>query len=72
MVVFPGETAVTNPLAETVATPVLLEIQGLFADATAVPVNCEVPFTQSDKFPEILGLAFTCTETLAEHPRFVA
>ena len=59
MVVFPGETAVTNPLAETVATPVLLEIQGVLVAADALPVNWEVALTQSDKFPEMLGLAFT-------------
>ncbi len=39
IVVFPAVTAVTNPLAEIVATPVLLEIQGVLVAADALPVN---------------------------------
>ena len=71
MVVFPGETAVTNPLAETVATPGLEETQAFEFAAVALPVNCEVAKTHNVVVPEIVGLAFTCTETFAEHPRFV-
>ena len=71
MVVFPGETAVTNPLAETVATPGLVETQAFEFAAVALPVNCDVAPTHNVVVPEIVGLAFTCTETFAEHPRFV-
>lgn len=72
MVVFPGETAVTNPLAETVATPVLEDTQAFEFAAVALPVNCDVAPTHKFTVPDIVGLAFTCTVTLAEHPRFVA
>jgi hypothetical protein len=71
IVVFPAKIAVINPFAEIVATPVLLDIQGVLRAAVALPVNCEVLLTQSVKLPDMLGLAFTCTGTLAEHPRFV-
>jgi hypothetical protein len=42
-----------------VATPVLFENQGVLGAADALPVNWEVALTQSVKFPEMLGLAFT-------------
>ena len=67
----PAEIAVSNPLVVIVATPVLLDIQGVLRAAVALPVNCEMLLTQSVKLPDMLGLAFTCTGTLAEHPRFV-
>ena len=35
------ETALTNPVGETVATPVLFDTQALLLAAVAVPVSCD-------------------------------
>ena len=59
MVVFPEETAVTNPLAETVATPGLEETQAFEFAAVALPVNCDVAPTHKFNVPDIDGLGFT-------------
>jgi len=57
------ETAVTNPEAEIVATPVLLDTQALLA-AVAVPVNCDCAFKQISVPPEITGKGLTVTVVL--------
>lgn len=59
MVVFPGETVVTNPLTETVATPILEETQAFEFAAVALPVNCDVAPTHKVNVPDIDGLVFT-------------
>ena len=59
MVVFPGETAVTNPLAETVATLELEDTQAFEFAAVALPVNCDVAPTHKFNVPDIDGLGFT-------------
>ena len=71
MVVFPGETAVTNPLAETVATPVLEDTQAFEFAAVALPVNCDVAPTHKFVVPEIVGLAFTVMFCVTEQPKLL-
>jgi hypothetical protein len=66
--VVPADTAVTKPLADMVATEVLLETQA-FAAAVALPVNWEVAPIHNDIVPEIVGLGFTVTVCVAEQPR---
>ena len=71
MVVFPGETAVTNPLAETVATPGLEETQAFEFAAVALPVNCDVAPTHKFNVPDIVGLGFTVMFCVTEHPKLL-
>ena len=59
IVVFPAKIAVINPFAEIVATPVLLDIQGVLRAAVALPVNCDVAPTHKFNVPDIDGLGFT-------------
>jgi len=59
IVVVPAATAVTRPVALTVATPVLDETHGLLAAAVADPVNCDVPPIHAFSVPVIVGSAFT-------------
>jgi hypothetical protein len=57
----PTERAVTNPVLETVATPILFDVQGL--DVAGVPdaVSWLVAFTHIVVSPEIVGKGLTVT-----------
>ncbi len=68
IVVVPADTAVTNPVDETVATDVFDETHGLVVAGDADPVNCDVPFTQADNVPVIVGNAFTVNVVVTIHP----
>ena len=60
IIVFPETLrAETSPLLEMVATPVLLDVQGLIKAAIPDPVNRDVVLTQRVVFPEIVGVGFT-------------
>jgi hypothetical protein len=48
--------AVTSPLLEMVATPVLLDNQGSVLAGVPDAVNRDVVLTQSVIFPEIVGV----------------
>ena len=69
--VFPGETEVTNPLADTVATPVLEEPQAFEFAAVALPVNCDVAPTHIFSVPDRVGLGFTVMVCVTEHPKLL-
>ncbi len=64
IVVVPAVNAVTSPVFETVATAVFEETHGFIAAGDAEPVNCEVPFTQADNVPVIVGNSFTVNVTI--------
>jgi hypothetical protein len=66
----PIETAVTNPVGEIVATPVLFDTQALLLAAVAVPVNCDCAFKHISVPPEITGKGLTVTVVFCEklHP----
>ena len=66
MTVVPKETAVTKPVLDMVATPVLLEVHGLLLAAVADPVNCVVALTQMVFSPEIVGSGLTLTSTFCK------
>ena len=70
IVVVPDAIPVTNPVEETVATPVLLEVQGFEIAGVPEPVSWEVALIHNVVAPLIVGLAFTVTITVAEfeHP----
>ena len=68
MVVVPGLTAVTTPVAETVATVVLEEVQGVVAAGVPEPVRVIVALSHTAVGPVIVGWAFTVTVTVALHP----
>ena len=53
--------AVTIPVLEIVATPVLFDVQGLLIAAVPEPVNCAVAFTHTVFSPEIVGNGLTKT-----------
>ena len=61
MVIVPNAIAVTKPELEIVATPVLLEAQGLAEAGDPEPLNGVVVPTHNVVFPEIVGFAFTVT-----------
>src|SRR5579871_2296830 len=64
----PTPTPVTNPVFETVATPVVPDIQGLTAAGVPEPVSWVVFPTQTVSVPVIVGLAFTVTVTVFAQP----
>ena len=70
MLVDPLDTRVTKPVLSTVATAVAEEIHGVDSAGDPVPDNWVVdPATlQRLNRPEIVGIAFTVTVTLAVHP----
>jgi hypothetical protein len=68
IVVVPAETAVTNPVDETVATDVFDETHGFVVAGDAEPVSCEVAFTQADNVPDIVGNAFTVNIAVTIQP----
>lgn len=55
----PAERPITSPVFETVATDVLLEVQGVVVAAVPFPVNCNLEFKQTEEPPEIVGNGFT-------------
>ena len=55
----PAETPVTKPVALTVATLGVAEVQGVVAWAVAEPVNCVVEATTTLRVPVIVGNGFT-------------
>jgi hypothetical protein len=59
MVEVPNAIAVTTPVFEIVATPVLLEVQGLAEAGDPEPLNGVVVPTHNVVFPEIVGFGFT-------------
>lgn len=66
--VVPGFTPVTTPVFDTVATPVLEEVQGLVAAGVPEPVSVIVEFLQTDVGPEIVGCPFTVIVIVLEQP----
>ena len=54
IVVVPFAKTETKPVLLTVAIDGLDDIQGLELAAVPVPVNCDVPFIQLNKLPEIV------------------
>ena len=64
IIVVPAVNAVTSPVFETVATAVFEETHGFIAAGDTEPVNCEVPFTQADNVPVIVGNSFTVNVTI--------
>jgi hypothetical protein len=68
IVVEPAETPVITPPAETVATPVLEEVQGFEAAGVPEPVNVVVAFTQTLLAPVIVGVPDTVMVAVATHP----
>jgi hypothetical protein len=66
MIVVPADKLVRRPVFETVATAVLLEVQGLVVAAVPFPVNCKVDFSQTSVPPVIVGSGFTVMVMLAE------
>ena len=60
--------AVTSPLLEMVATPVLLENQGSVLAGVPDAVNRDVVLTQSVVFPEIVGVGLTVMEYESVQP----
>lgn len=52
-----------------VATAVVPEVHGVTLAGVGDPLSCEVPFAHRVKFPEIVGLPFTVTVTVAVQPR---
>jgi hypothetical protein len=59
IVVEPADRPTTSPSSETVATEVLLDIQGDEVAAVPFPVNCKVASLQTVVPPEIVGSEFT-------------
>lgn len=68
MVLVPAETPVTNPVLETVATPVFDDVQGLVALGVPTADSCVVEPTQALKVPLIEGFATTFNVMVFEHP----
>ena len=64
----PKVIAVTNPVEDIVAIEVLEDVHGVVAFAVTDPVNCEVPPTQEDKIPAIVGIGFTVKVAVIIHP----
>lgn len=65
MVVVPVLTAVTKPVEETVATAVLLDIQGFVVAAVPLPVSWEVVPAHNAVVPVMDGI-FGVTVTVEE------
>ena len=59
MLVLPGATAVTKPVAEIFATVVLDDTHGLFMAGVPFPANCALVPTHEFNVPDIIGKAFT-------------
>ncbi len=59
IVVVPADTAVTNPVDETVATNPFDDVHGFVVAGEADPVSCEVAFTHADSVPVMVGSALT-------------
>ena len=53
----PADTALTNPVLETVATPGVPETQGLVVAGVPLPISGEVAPTQRVVIPEMVGFA---------------
>jgi hypothetical protein len=51
-----------------VATALLAETQGFVVAGVPDPVSCDVVFTQSTVFPDIVGFEFTVTVKVVKHP----
>lgn len=68
MVVVPGDTPVTIPVALTFATLVFEDVQGLTEEGVPEPDNCELLDPQTLNVPVITGKANTLKDTVAEHP----
>ena len=64
IVVVPAETAVTTPLASTVATVPLDDVHGLVAFGVPDPVSADVEPLHKVVTPLIVGRAFTVTVTV--------
>lgn len=56
MLALPADTAFTNPVLDTVATPTAFEAQ---VEAVAEPVNWLVLPIHKEEFPVTVGKAFT-------------
>ena len=57
----PAATPVSNPVVDTVATPVFEDTHGLFVAAVPEPESCVVDPAQTLNVPVIVGKAFTVT-----------
>ena len=68
MVVVPGLTAVTTPVADTVATVVFDEVQGVVASGVPEPVRVMVLLSQTVAGPVMVGSALTVMVVVTEHP----
>ena len=68
IVVVPGDTAVTTPALEIVATPVLEEVQGIVASGLVEAVSVDVLPTQALSVPEIEGNEFTVKVAVCVQP----
>ena len=68
MFVVPLERALTSPVFEIVATPVLLDVHGLVVAGEPDPFNWLVVPTHKVVFPDIVGFALTVTFWVTEHP----
>ena len=58
----------TTPVAETVATVVLEEVQGVVAAGVPDPVSVIVALSQTAVGPVMVGRALTVMVVVAEHP----
>jgi hypothetical protein len=68
IVVVPDAIPVTSPVDETVATPVLLEVQGFEIAGVPEPVSWEVALIHNVVAPLIVGLALTVTVVVVGQP----
>ena len=66
--VVPFANALTNPELEIVATPVLLEVQGLVVAGASDPFNWLVVPTHNVVLPEMVGFALTVIGAVTEQP----
>lgn len=58
----------TRPVASTVATEVLEDVQAFTAAGVPLPVNCVVDPRQMEVVPVMIGRAFTVTVTVVPQP----
>jgi hypothetical protein len=67
----PAETPVTTPPEVMVATAGVALVQGVEASGVPEPVKVVVAPTQALNVPDIVGVPFTVTVCVTEHPSLV-
>ncbi len=68
MVVVPALLAVTTPLEDTVATPVLEDVHGFVAAGVPLPLRSVVLPSHTLNVPLMVGAASTVRVAVAVHP----